>query len=566
MNRRRFLETSAIGGAGVLATQSGCAPSNQPANADRPAGASRLAPANLSSSGTGSTGARVSGAEPFELHEATVNSLQEGMRSGKYTSRSITEFYLARIEVLNRQGPELRAIIEVNPDALTIADELDAERNAGKVRGPLHGIPVALKDNIDTHDRMTTTAGSLALEGSIPPQDSFVAAKLRTAGAVLLAKANMSEWAYWRGVGASSGWSGRGGQGRNPYALDRTTCGSSSGSGAATAANLAALTVGTETGGSIIFPASIMGIVGVKPTVGLWSRSGIIPISHSQDSAGPMTRTVRDAAILLSAACGVDPRDPATSASAGRFQVDYTQFLDAGGLKGARLGIVRNIPGFEERVQTLFAQAIADMKAAGAVIVDPANLPSMEAGSVFNAAPLVVLNYEFKHNINKYFQSLGANAPVKTLDELIAFNEQHRDREMPYFGQERLIESNATSGLDDPRYLKALETVRRWTRSDGIDALMAKHNLDAIVAPTAGPAWLIDHIRGDRFDGGDSAGTAAIAGYPDITVPMGLVAGLPVGVSFFGRAWSEPTLFKVAYAYEQATKRRQVPTFVPTLG
>ena len=558
MNRRRFLETSAVASAGAIATQTGCAPGNAPS------------PSNAPTSGTGGASgtavARITGAEPFELHDATVDALQEGMRSGTYTARRITELYLARIEALNTHGPELRAIIETNPDALAIADALDAERKAGKVRGPLHGIPIALKDNLDTHDRMTTTAGSLALEGSIPAHDSFVAAKLRAAGAVLIAKANMSEWAYWRGLNASSGWSGRGGQGRNPYALDRTTCGSSSGSGAAAAANLATLTVGTETGGSIIFPASIMGVVGVKPTVGLWSRSGIIPISHSQDSAGPMTRTVRDAAILLSAACGVDPRDAATTASAGQFHADYTQFLDAGGLKGARLGIVRNIPGFDARVLKVFAQAIDDMTAAGAVIVDPANLPNMDAGSVFNAAPLVVLNYEFKHNINQYLASLGPNAKVKSLDDLIAFNEQHRDREMPYFGQERLIESNATSGLDDPRYLKALDTVRRWTRTDGIDALMATHNLDAIVAPTAGPAWLIDHIRGDRFDGGDSAGTAAIAGYPDITVPMGLVAGLPVGVSFFGRAWSEPTLFKVAYAYEQATKRRQPPTFVTTLG
>ena len=558
MNRRRFLESSAIASAGAIATQAGCAPGNAPSTGTAP---------TSGAAGTGGAPAtRVTGTEPFELHEATVDSLQEGMRSGKYTARRITELYLDRIEALNQMGPELRAIIEVNPDALTIADALDAERKAGTVRGPLHGIPIALKDNLDTHDRMTTTAGSLALEGSIPPQDSFVAQKLREAGAVLIAKANMSEWAYWRGLNASSGWSGRGGQGRNPYALDRTTCGSSSGSGAAAAANLAALTVGTETGGSIVFPASIMGIVGVKPTVGLWSRSGIIPISHSQDSAGPMTRTVKDAAILLSAACGVDPRDSATTASAGKFHADYTRFLDAGGLKDARLGIVRNIPGFDARVLEVFAQAIDDMKAAGAVIVDPANLPNMDAGSVFNAAPLVVLNYEFKANINKYFKSLGASATVKSLDDLIAFNEQHRDREMPYFGQERLIESNATSGLDDPRYLKALETVRRWTRTDGIDALMAKHHLDAIVAPTAGPAWVIDHIRGDRFDGGDSAGTAAIAGYPDITVPMGLVAGLPVGVSFFGRAWSEPVLFKVAYAYEQATKRRQPPTFVATLG
>ncbi len=548
MQRRHFLATSALGSAGFAVAQAGCTPSG-PAPAAPPA-----APAP------------VTGAEPFELHEATVASLQDDMASGRRTARQITELYLARIAALNTQGPELRAIIEVNPEALEIADRLDAERKAARVRGPLHGIPIALKDNLDTHDRMTTTAGSLALEGSIPPQDSFVAQRLREAGAVLIAKANMSEWAYWRGVNASSGWSGRGGQGRNPYALDRTTCGSSSGSGAAAAANLAALTVGTETGGSIIFPASIMGIVGVKPTVGLWSRAGIIPISHSQDSAGPMTRTVRDAAVLLGAACGVDPRDPATAASAGKFHPDYTTFLDPAGLKGARLGIVRNIPGFDARVLAVFAQAIDDLRAAGAVIVDPANLPSMDAGSVFNAAPLVVLNHEFKANINAYFKSLGPNAPIKNLDELIAFNEQHRDREMPYFGQERLIESNATTGLDDPRYLEALATVRRWTRTEGIDALMAQHDLDAIVAPTAGPAWLIDHVRGDRFDGGDSAGTAAIAGYPDITVPMGFVAGLPVGVSFFGRAWSEPTLFKIAYAYEQATHRRQPPTYVPTLG
>ena len=381
MNRRRFLESSAIASAGAIATQTGCAPGNAPSTGTAP---------TSGAAGTGGAPAtRVTGTEPFELHEATVDSLQEGMRSGKYTARRITELYLDRIEALNQMGPELRAIIEVNPDALTIADALDAERKAGTVRGPLPGIPIALKDNLDTHDRMTTTAGSLALEGSIPPQDSFVAQKLREAGAVLIAKANMSEWAYWRGLNASSGWSGRGGQGRNPYALDRTPEGSSSGSGAAAAANLAALTVGTETGGSIMAPSSVMGIVGVKPTVGLWSRSGIIPISHSQDSAGPMTRTVKDAAILLSAACGVDPRDSATTASAGKFHADYTRFLDAGGLKDARLGIVRNIPGFDARVLEVFAQAIDDMKAAGAVIVDPANLPHMDAGSVFDAAPWV---------------------------------------------------------------------------------------------------------------------------------------------------------------------------------
>jgi amidase len=545
MNRRRFLGTSALGGVGLVASQSGCAqPDLTPAAAPR----------------------TLSGNEPFELHETTIDDLQRAMREGTQTARSITELYLARIEALNRQGPELRAIIEVNPEALDIADRLDAERKAGKVRGPLHGIPVALKDNLDTHDRMTTTAGSLALEGSIPPRDSFVAQKLREAGAILLAKANMSEWAYWRGMHASSGWSARGGQCRNPYALDRTPCGSSSGSGTAVSANLAAVTIGTETGGSIMCPASINGVVGLKPTVGLWSRAGIIPISHSQDSAGPMTRTVRDAAILLGIACGVDPRDSATAASEGRSQADYTRFLDPAGLEGARLGIVRNIPGFDERVTKLFDQAIADLKAAGAVIVDPANLPNMDSGSVFQELPTIVLNYEFKANINRYFASLGPNAPVKSLAELIRFNDAHREQEMPFFGQERLVISEATTSLEAGEYRNAVETIQRLTRAEGIDAVMNQHRLDALVAPTTAPAWLTDHIRGDRFDGGDSAGTAAIAGYPDITVPMGLVSGLPVGISFFGRAWSEPTLLRIAYAYEQATKRRQPPTFLPTLG
>jgi len=547
MDRRTFIRGSAVAGVGALAGTPACTPTPSQPPAAKPA-------------------ERMSGTEPFELHETTIDSLHEAMRTGQLTARRITELYLQRIEALNQRGPELRAIIETNPEALDIAQQLDAERKSGKVRGPLHGIPVALKDNIDTHDRMTTTAGSLALEGSIPAQDSFIAGKMREAGAVLIAKANMSEWAYWRGLNASSGWSARGGQCRNPYALDRTPCGSSSGSGVAAAANLAAVTVGTETGGSIMCPSSITGVVGVKPTVGLWSRAGIVPISHSQDSAGPMTRTVRDAAILLGVACGADSRDAATARSQGRFHADYTMFLDPAGLKGARLGIVRNLPGFDERVVKLFDEAIAAMKAAGAEIVDPANLPYMEAGSVFQELPIVVLNYEFKANINRYFQSLGPDAKIKTLTDLIRFNDEHRDREMPFFGQERLIMSEATTSLDDPEYRKAVETIQRMSRADGIDALMARFRLDALVAPTASPGWLIDHVRGDRFDGGDSAGTAAIAGYPDITVPMGFVAGLPVGVSFFGRAWSEPTLLKIAYAYEQATKRRQPPTYVQTVG
>jgi amidase len=543
MHRRDFLGTAL--GAG-LAAQAGCAPSASP-----PAPGQAAAPA-------------ATGNEPFELHETTIAGLQEAMQSGRLTARAIAERYLARIEALNQRGPELRAIIETNPDALAIADGLDAERKAGKVRGPLHGIPIALKDNIDTHDRMTTTAGSLALEGSIPPQDAFIAGKLREAGAILLAKANMSEWAYWRGLKASSGWSARGGQCRNPYALDRNPCGSSSGSGVAVSANLAALTIGTETGGSIMCPASINGVVGIKPTVGLWSRSGIIPISHSQDSAGPMARTVRDAAIALGAACGVDPRDGATAASAGRFETDYTRFLDPAGLKGARLGIARSFPGFDDRVWRVLDEAVAALKAAGAEVVDPANLP--QAADVFQELPTVVLNYEFKANINKYFAALGAAAPVKNLTELIAFNERHRDREMPFFGQERLIVSEATSGLDAPEYRRAVATIQRATRADGIDAVMDRHRLDAIVAPTMGPAWPTDHVLGDRLDGGASAGPAAIAGYPDISVPMGAIGGLPVGISFFGRAWSEPTLVRIAYAFEQATKARRPPTYTATLA
>jgi amidase len=545
MNRRRFLGAAAVGSATLLSRQVGCRPAVPPEREPE---------------------AQPTGNEPFELHEATVSDFQEGMTSGRWTARSITEMYLARIEAIDKKGPELRCIIETNPEALEIADRLDAERKAGQIRGPLHGIPVALKDNIDTHDKMTTTAGSLALEGSIPPQDSFVAQKLRDAGAILLAKANMSEWAYWRGLNASSGWSARGGQCRNPYALDRNPCGSSSGSGVAAAANLAALTVGTETGGSIMCPSSINGVVGIKPTVGLWSRSGIVPISHSQDTAGPMTRTVRDAAILLGAACGVDPRDGATAASEGKFESDYTTFLDPAGLKGARLGIARNFPGFDARVLALLDEAIESMKAAGAIVVDPANLPHMDPGGVFEELPTLVLNYEFKANINKYLESLGPGAPVKNLTEIIAFNEANRDREMLFFGQQRLIASEETEGLTAPAYLNAVRTIQRYSRSEGIDALMAQHQLDAIVAPTGGPAWLTDHIVGDRFDGGFSAAPAAIAGYPDVTVPMGNVSGLPIGISFFGRAWSEPTLLKIAYAYEQATKRRQPPKFLATLG
>ena len=541
MDRRAFLKTTAAGGAGLTASL-GCAP-----------------PASEPPSGAGGQGE----IPPFEFDEITADGLQGMMESGEHTARSITEAYLGRLEAMDRQGPELRSMIEINPDALAIADELDAERQANGPRGPLHGIPVALKDNLDTHDRMTTTAGSLALEGSIPPQDSFVAERLRAAGAIILGKLNMSEWAYFRGERATSGWSARGGQCKNPYALDRNPCGSSSGSGTAASANLCALTVGTETGGSIMCPSSSNGIVGIKPTVGLWSRSGIIPISHSQDTAGPMTRTVRDAAILLGGAVGVDPRDEATSASDGNFHTDYAQFCDPAGLQGARIGVARSFTGFDPRVTALFEDAIQAMADAGAVVVDPANLPQAAWN---DELPLLLLEYEFKADLNAYLATLGPDAPVRTLAEIIAFNEANADREMPHFGQERMIASEARGPLTDEAYLNAKRTIQRANREDGIDALMDEHQLDAIVAPTRDLPWVTDHIKGDRLDGGSSAGPAAIAGYPDISVPMGFVSGLPAGVSFFGRAWSEPVLIRIAYAYEQATQQRRAPTFAPTLG
>ena len=541
MDRRTFIGTTAAGGAGLAMTSACSAPAS-----DSPGGTQ--APGEI---------------PPFEFDEATVDDLQRMMESGEHTARSITQAYIERIEAMDRQGPELRSMIEVNPDALEIADALDAERRAGGPRGPLHGIPVALKDNLDTHDRMTTTAGSLALEGSIPPRDSFVAERLRAAGAILLGKANMSEWAYFRGERATSGWSARGGQCVNPYALNRNPCGSSSGSGVAASANLCALTVGTETGGSIMCPSSSNGIVGIKPTVGLWSRSGIIPISHSQDTAGPMTRTVRDAAILLGGAVGVDPRDEATSRSEGSFHTDYTQFLDSAGLQGARIGVARSFTGFDPRVMALFEDAIQAMRDAGAVIVDPANLP---VANWRDELPLIVLEYEFKTDLNAYLATLGPDAAVRTLAEIIEFNEQNAELEMPYFGQQRMIASQARGPLTDEVYLNAVRTIQRGNREDGIDALMNEHQLDAIVAPTRDLPWTTDHIKGDRLDGGSSAGPAAIAGYPDISVPMGFVSGLPAGVSFFGRAWSEPVLIRIAYAFEQATQHRRAPTFAPTLG
>jgi amidase len=541
MDRRRFIGATALGGAS-LAVGVGCTPD-------------QVVP--LPNDVAAAVG-------PFDLDEVDVAELQRSMEAGERTARSITERYLRRIEELNQQGPELRAIIETNPDALAIADELDAERAAGTIRGPLHGIPVAIKDNIDTHDRMTTTAGSLALEGSIPERDSFVAQKLREAGAIIIAKANLSEWANFRGEASTSGWSARGGQCRNPYALDRNPCGSSSGSGVAASANLAALTIGTETDGSITCPAAINGVVGLKPTVGLWSRSGIIPISHSQDTAGPMCRTVRDAAILLGAVTGVDPRDAATGASRGNFHSDYTQFLDAAGLRGARIGVARNFAGFGAKVESLFEQAIGVLGAQGAVVVDPANL---ELDEESGALELLLLQYEFKANLNEYLAGLGPGARVKSLAEVIAFNAQRADLEMPYFGQEIMTASEALGDLSDPEYVAAARALHRAAREDGIDRVLSEHGLDAIVAPTTGLTWPTDHIKGDPWSGvGWSGSPAAIAGYPHVTVPMGFVSGLPVGLSFYAGAWSEPALLAFAYAYEQATHHRRPPTFAATLG
>jgi amidase len=502
-----------------------------------------------------------SSAAAFELEETTIAELQEGMRTGRYTARSLAEAYLARIEALDRRGPALQSMLDLNPDALQIADSLDAERRAGRVRGPLHGIPIVIKDNIATADRMTTTAGSLALEGSIAPRDAFIVERLREAGAVILGKTNLSEWANFRSTQSSSGWSGRGGQAKNPYALDRSPCGSSSGTGVAVAANLAAAGLGTETNGSVVCPASANGLVGLKSTLGLVSRSGIIPIAHSQDIAGPMTRTVTDAAILLSAMTGTDPRDTITAQSREKVHADYTRFLDAGGLKGARIGVARKrVTGYSPETDTLFAKAVEAMRAAGAEIVDPVDIPYL---GEYGGDSYTVLLYEFKDDLNRYLADLGPNAPVKSLEEIIEFNKRNAGRSMPYFGQEILESAQAKGGLTDTVYTKALAKAKRMAQT-GIDSIMQEHRLDAIVAPTGSPAWPIDLINGDHFLGASST-PAAVAGYPNLTVPMGNAFGLPVGISFIGRAWSEPTLLRLGYAFEQATKHRTPPRFLPTV-
>ena len=496
------------------------------------------------------------------MEEWSIKELQQKMTGGELSSRRLCELYLERIQQLDKSGPALNAIIEINPEALVIADRLDEERKSGQLRGPMHGIPVLIKDNIDTADRMSTTAGSLALEGSIAAHDAFLVERLRLAGAVILGKTNLSEWANFRSEHSVSGWSSRGGQTHNPYALDRNPCGSSSGSAVAVAANQCVAAVGTETDGSIVCPAHINGIVGIKPTLGLISRSGIIPIAHSQDTAGPMGRTVTDAAILLGALTGSDPRDPATAISNGKALADYTPFLDPAGLKGARIGVARTYFGFDPRVDRIMETCLLAMKEQGAEIVDPVALLDE---SKLSRSELEVLLYEFKVDLNAYLATLGPDAPVHTLEEIIRFNELHKERVMPFFDQERMIKAQARGPLTQKRYQNALQRNLQQSRQEGIDAMIQKHQLQAIVAPTGGPAWLIDLVTGDRFSGGGFSSLAALAGYPHITVPAGYIFGLPVGISFFASAWQEPTLLSLAFAFEQATRVRRSPQFLPSV-
>lgn len=499
-----------------------------------------------------------------ELEEITVAELQEGLRSGKWTSVSLTQSYLERVHALDSSGPKLNSVIEINPDAEQIAAHADADRKGGKVHSALHGIPVLIKDNIATADKMQTTAGSLAMVGAGAPgnKDAFVAAQLRRAGAVLLGKTNLSEWANLRSSHSTSGWSGRGGQTHCPYALDRNPSGSSSGSGAAVSASLCAVAIGTETDGSVVSPSCSNGLVGIKPTVGLVSRSRIIPISHTQDTAGPMARCVGDAAALLTLMAGADPEDEATKASEGHIAPDYTKFLDANGLRGMRLGVVAKFTNIAPPVDKLFRDAVTALKTAGAEVVEALELESWGKWDNFEN---LVLSYEFKADLNKYLGALGPQAKVHSLADVIAFNDAHFAEEMPYFAQEEMVKAQARGGLETEEYRKALVECRRLTRTEGIDALLQKNKLDALIGITGTPAWPTDWVNGDAF-GFSNSSLAAVAGYPHITLPMGYVFGLPAGVSFIGTAWSEPTLIKAAYAYEQATKHRKAPQYLTTVS
>jgi amidase len=541
MHRRDFVKLGGAGAAAAALVTTGCAPDG--------------ATPSAGASGTDQWWVD----QTFELEEATIAELGDAMASGERTSVEITQLYLDRIAALDRDGPRLRSIIETNPDALEVARQLDEERAAGNIRGPLHGIPIVLKDNIDTADRMTTTAGSYALEGHIAAQDSGVAAKLREGGAVLLAKANLSEWANIRSTRSSSGWSGRGGQCGNAYAVDRNPCGSSSGSGASVSANFCAGAIGTETNGSVVCPSSVNGVVGIKPTVGLVSRAGIIPIAHTQDTAGPMTRTVADAAAILSALVGPDPRDPQTGPAADFVGTDYTEYLDANGLQGKRIGIERSHFGNHPVVDSLMEDAIAAMSTAGATIVDDTVI---ETRSQFSQASFQILLYELKTDLAAYLEMSGRPNGLATLADVIAFNEANADREMPYFGQEIFHMADEKGDLMSREYLDAVRTTHELSRAGGIDAVMDAHQLDAIVSPTTGPSWKIDLIADDASSYGSSS-SAAISGYPSITVPNGYVHGMPVGILFFGRAWSEGELIRLAYAYEQATQHRR-PARMPS--
>jgi len=532
MKRRTFFKTTALGSS-AFAISGVAACTSQPVEAAKP---------DFST---------------FDLKEITIDELQKKMEAGALSSVNICEKYLERIKQVD---PVLKSVIELNPDALEIARQLDEERKAGKIRSLLHGIPILFKDNIDTGDKMQTTAGSLALEGNIAPKDAFIINKLREAGAVVLGKTNLSEWANFRSDNSSSGWSGRGGQVRNPFCLDRSPCGSSSGTGAAVSANLCTLGIGTETNGSIVCPSGVNGVVGIKPTLGMWSRQGIIPIAHSQDTAGPMARTVKDAAILLGALAEFDSNDAETHIEKGEIFTDFTQFLDENGLAGMRIGIASEMIGFNTKVDALFKEAVEVMKSKGAEIVEDVKF---ETRRKWGEPSYQVLLYEFKADLNKYLQE-HPGAPIKSMEEIIEFNKKNADREMPWFNQEIFEQAQAKGDLTSEEYLIALKDSKKYAGKEGIDAVMEEHKLDAVIAQTNGPTWTIDWVNGDHFSGGSSS-PAAISGYPNITVPMGYIKGLPVGISFFGKAWSEPKLLKIAYAFEQATKHRKSPGFLETL-